>query len=860
MSLELVDSLAVRNRPKQFSEIVGNTANIQTITGFLLKGQLPRTFGFFGEPGSGKCIVGDSLISTPKGLKFISNFTNTEGFLEKQIPINTISGIHNTSHVFKQSNTDTIYLETEMGYWIEGTPEHPILVLEPNMKYVWKQLKDITFTDVLVLRNKTIDKNIIDENLEEDIGRFFAILYTFYNPKLYMHWTTDKEFIIKDAQELKEKLYGNISFQDIYNDNTLPMDLLCPVSTNVWNRFYYYISQFNRGIIKFSNESIAKQIQTLFLAIGAITKRVENIVEIFFYRFENILGLFRAYMTQLEGTNKFYERRNELFSIGLLQEVLQDNNTNTDVTNNFYSRVTIIKNDRKADVYDVTEPDTHSFIANGIINHNTTTARLLAMTVNCENIGENIKNKKIEPCLKCNSCKLALKNQHPDIREMNAGGEEGNVDAIRRLLQDIRISPRFNTKVFILDECLPLNTEVLMADGTTKNIKDTLGQKILTYNINTKSIEPNIVEEYGEFEKSNITRLMLEDGTCLYSSAYHKWYDAKTESYSYANTFYGKHVLSWDLNSFEEIEVVEAHSYNKKQKLCDIKVQNNHNFFVKFGNRFILSSNCHQMSNSARQNLLKPLEEPPKHVLWILCTTDPDKLPKAALTRCVKLFYNYPTLIECSKRLWKVCKKEYKEVASIIKPYIKSIAANSNCQMRDSYSVLESIAAEVIANPNLEKEELETKFNNILANLGELTTPSIRFITHALLNKYSLPLSIINELEPTRLNEFLNVLARHAHYASMYFSLKREDALKTLDRKRFYGVNFIRFDKALDQVYDKLSSKGLNSEQMLGRIVSLTSGILDGINKNRLGLLTPDQAVLCGINSYMIQVLANENK
>ena len=81
----------------------------------------------------------------------------------------------------------------------------------------------------------------------------------------------------------------------------------------------------------------------------------------------------------------------------------------------------------------------HGLIANGMINHNTTTARLLAMTVNCQNIEENIKKGKVEPCLKCTSCKLALANKHPDIRELNAGGEEGNVDAIRRLLQDLKI-------------------------------------------------------------------------------------------------------------------------------------------------------------------------------------------------------------------------------------------------------------------------------------------------------------------------------------------------------------------------------------------------------------------------------------
>lgn len=304
------------------------------------------------------------------------------------------------------------------------------------------------------------------------------------------------------------------------------------------------------------------------------------------------------------------------------------------------------------------------------------------------------------------------------------------------------------------------------------------------------------------------------------------------------------------------LKVTKIQNLYQQEDMYDITVEKNHNFFVKIGNNYLLSSNCHQLSNAAKNNLLKPIEEPPKHVLWCLCTTDPDKLPKATLTRCVKLYFTYPTLLECSKRLWKVCKKEYsKEVSEKIKPFIKHIASNSNCQMRDSYSVLERIAAIIIANPEIQQDTLKEQFNTILSTLGELTTPSIRFITHSMLNKYSLPLSIINELEPNRLSEFLNVLSRHTHYATMYFSLKKDNALKNLERKRFYGINFIRFDKALEEVYNKLTERGESPLQIIHKSVTLTSGILDAINKQRQGLLTAEQSVLCGINTFMNSVL-----
>jgi DNA polymerase-3 subunit gamma/tau len=46
---------------------------------------------------------------------------------------------------------------------------------------------------------------------------------------------------------------------------------------------------------------------------------------------------------------------------------------------------------------------------------------------------------------------------------------------------------------------------------------------------------------------------------------------------------------------------------------------------------------CHALSKQAWQALLKILEEPPPWVYWLLCTTEPNRVPKTALTRCLHL-------------------------------------------------------------------------------------------------------------------------------------------------------------------------------------------------------------------------------
>lgn len=50
----------------------------------------------------------------------------------------------------------------------------------------------------------------------------------------------------------------------------------------------------------------------------------------------------------------------------------------------------------------------------------------------------------------------------------------------------------------------------------------------------------------------------------------------------------------------------------------------------------IVVDECHRLSAAAWSSMLKPIEEPPAHVYWMLLTTDPGKVPKTILTRCLR--------------------------------------------------------------------------------------------------------------------------------------------------------------------------------------------------------------------------------
>lgn len=76
----------------------------------------------------------------------------------------------------------------------------------------------------------------------------------------------------------------------------------------------------------------------------------------------------------------------------------------------------------------------------------TTTARLLAMAVNCE------KDSTERPCGECESCQLVRHNHHPDVIELDAASNN-SVEDIRDLREKVRLaSMRGGQRVWVLDE------------------------------------------------------------------------------------------------------------------------------------------------------------------------------------------------------------------------------------------------------------------------------------------------------------------------------------------------------------------------------------------------------------------------
>lgn len=98
----------------------------------------------------------------------------------------------------------------------------------------------------------------------------------------------------------------------------------------------------------------------------------------------------------------------------------------------------------------------------------------------------------------------------------------------------------------------------------------------------------------------------------------------------------------------------------------------------------------HMLSNSAFNALLKTLEEPPPHVIFVLATTDPQKIPATVLSRVQRFDFRRMTLRETIDRLNEIATTENLKIES---DAIELIARQSTGSMRDAISLLDQLTA-----------------------------------------------------------------------------------------------------------------------------------------------------------------------
>jgi DNA polymerase III subunit gamma/tau len=259
----------------------------------------------------------------------------------------------------------------------------------------------------------------------------------------------------------------------------------------------------------------------------------------------------------------------------------------------------------------------------------------------------------------------------------------------------------------------------------------------------------------------------------------------------------------------------------------------------RFSNRCFILDEAQGITSRSMSELFKIVEEPPKHVVWILCTMEPDKLHKAMPNRCKRLWLSYPKTSDMVERLKTIIRKEYdKRIYTMVGPYLTAIVDSCGGQPRSSITVLSNVADAIYgSNGNLTKDNVKLLVREHLSFSGEVDTQVIKFLSHLLLGKKLVPLTISGVIEDPKVGGFINMIHRYCHYAALYMLYRKKNRKPSREEKyKFGGVSFIRWENNLDQ----MMGKGLT----VPRVLKMCAAATEATKLTRGGNIAANQIII----------------
>lgn len=228
--------------------------------------------------------------------------------------------------------------------------------------------------------------------------------------------------------------------------------------------------------------------------------------------------------------------------------------------------------------------------------------------------------------------------------------------------------------------------------------------------------------------------------------------------------------------------------------------------YTPLGGRYkvYIIDEVHMLSNSAFNALLKTLEEPPPHAIFVLATTAPKKIPATVFSRCQHLPFRRISTQKIKERLRHITASEAIKISDSA---IEMVARAADGSMRDSLTILDQISSF-----SSEIKESEVKDLLGIADIGMLSEISMAIID----GDHEKIIRIIAELidRGTDLKSFIKDLVgffRDLLVAKIV--QKPEDMLELSE----YEIN------AINQILPKVSSDLLTL--MLAEIVKAESDV-----------------------------------
>ncbi|EJO5348941.1 DNA polymerase III subunit gamma/tau [Clostridium botulinum] len=254
----------------------------------------------------------------------------------------------------------------------------------------------------------------------------------------------------------------------------------------------------------------------------------------------------------------------------------------------------------------------------------------------------------------------------------------------------------------------------LYREWRPKTFKEVVGQKHITITLKNQVIENRIAHAYlfcgtRGTGKTSTAKILSKAVNCLNPKDGEPCNECE---------------ICNKINSGTLMDVIEMDAASKR-KLEDIKeVIENVKYPPQEGkNKVYIMDEVHMLTQEAVNAFLKTLEEPPSNVIFILATTDPQKLPITILSRCQRFDFRRIRNEEMFERLRSIVSEQgvYADDKSL-----NLISRMSDGAMRDALSILDQV---------ISTGDGKVEYNQVLDMLGLVTNENLLRITDSVIEK-----------------------------------------------------------------------------------------------------------------------------
>lgn len=280
------------------------------------------------------------------------------------------------------------------------------------------------------------------------------------------------------------------------------------------------------------------------------------------------------------------------------------------------------------------------------------------------------------------------------------------------------------------------------------NFSSVVGQKVVI-NILINSLNNNHISHAYLFSgprgtgKTSIAKIFAKAVNCL----------------QFKNDICGNctNCIGIDENDIDILEI-DAASNNGVEEIRNIR--ENAKLLPSFCKyKVYIIDEVHMLSTGAFNALLKTLEEPPNHVIFILATTEMNKIPLTILSRCQRFDFNKISVVDMMERLKFILNNEGRSLNDDV---INYIATSSDGGLRDAINLLDQVLSLNLSNITID---------DVAALCGKVSVNEIMNFVNDIINKdYKSVMSFIDQysIKGKNLSIIVNNLLTIARDIALY--------------------------------------------------------------------------------------------